>query len=144
MPSHIAPAMAAFVVEDEALIALAVQDLLEAEGFDTVVAFTEAEARSLMPTGLSVAVVSLLLDGKLIGKSTIRDLRSRIPNLPIVVMTAYEATAPEADLRGLGGPTVRFHKPASFNSLATAVWEVIEAGRQKPGPYPKRRQSDHA
>jgi DNA-binding response OmpR family regulator len=144
MPSRIEPAMTAFVVEDEALIALAVHDLLEAEGFETVVAFTEAEARSLIPTGLSVAIVSLVLDGKLTGKSTIQDLRSRIPNLPIVVMTAYEPTAPEADLRGLGGPTVRFHKPASFSSLATAVWEVIEAGRQGPRPHPQRRRDDHA
>ncbi|MBL6458307.1 response regulator [Belnapia sp. T6] len=136
--------MIALLVEDEALISLALQDLLEAEGFETVVAYTEAEATQAVPDGLTVAIVNLALDVELGGKRVIRHLRERIPHLPVVVVTGYDSTTPEADLRGLGGPTVRFLKPADFGGLAAALRGVIEAGKSPPGPHPRRRRTDQA
>ena len=45
------------------------------------------------------------------GRDVLRRLRERHPEMPALVVTGYDPFAPEADLRGLGGPTVRLGKP---------------------------------
>ena len=51
----------ALIVEDEALLALAVEDLLTEEGFDTLCATSEGQVLALIPAAgpLAVAVVDL-------------------------------------------------------------------------------------
>ena len=60
---------------------------------------------------LAAAVVDLGLRDGLDGRDVIRNLRWRNPTLPVAVVTGYTASASQADLRGLGGPTFRFEKP---------------------------------
>ena len=108
----------ALIVEDEALLALAAEDLLTEEGFDTLCATSEGQVLALIPAAgpLAVAVVDLRLGGDLAGQRIIRALRMQIPDLPVVVVTGFGHDAPEADLRGLGWPTVRLSKPASTSA----------------------------
>jgi DNA-binding response OmpR family regulator len=136
------PAPVALVVEDEVLLALAMEDLLIAEGFQTILAHTEAEAEMVASDHLTVAIVDLRLASQLSGQRIIRFLRRRIPNLPVVVVTGYYGQAPEADLRGLGMPTVRLQKPVHYTELARAVHEVIARVYQNTEPPSGRRRSD--
>ncbi|MBL6081654.1 response regulator [Belnapia sp. T18] len=130
----------ALVVEDEALIALAMEDQLLDAGFQVAWASTEAEAVLMARDDLAVAIVNLCLAGDLAGQRVIASLRRRVPYLPVVVVTGYSAAAPEADLRGLGGPTVRLHKPEHHSQLAAAVRDVIYQANGGPMPQPKERR----
>ena len=132
----------ALIVEDEALIALEIEDLLMAEGFGTLIACTEDEAKMLALEPLAVAVIDLRLSGSLAGQRIIRSLRSRIPMLPVVVVTGYDGQAPEANLRGLGWPTIRLLKPALRELLACAVWDVIDQASSRALPPKGRRRDD--
>ena len=134
----------ALIVEDEALLALAVEDLLTAEGFDTLCAASERQVLALIPAAgpLAVAVVDLRLGGALTGQHIIEALRMQIPDLPVVVVTGFGHDAPEADLRGLGWPTVRLPKPADYGALAVAVWDVVGQARTGRRPTGSRRIAD--
>jgi ActR/RegA family two-component response regulator len=134
----------ALIVEDEALIALAVEDLLTAEGFDTLRATSEEQVLTLTPAAgsLAVAVADLRLGGDLAGQRIIRALRRQVPDLPVVVVTGFGHDAPEADLRGLGWPTVRLPKPAGYDALAVAVRDVVEQARTGRRPTGSRRIAD--
>jgi DNA-binding response OmpR family regulator len=115
----------ALIIEDEALLALAMEDLLAAAGFRVVVAGTRVQAEQMLLPNLQVAVVDISLAGEIAGQSLIRFLRQSRPRLPVVVVTGYDHDAPQADLRGLGGPTLRLQKPEHLESLISAVREVI-------------------
>jgi ActR/RegA family two-component response regulator len=131
----------ALIVEDEALIAMEMEDVLAAEGFACTVAIDQAEVEALSVGKLAVAIVNLRLRGDVVGQSIIRLLRSRIRNLPVVVVTGYNGQAPQADLRGLGGPTIRLQKPVDSTDLARAVREVIDlAHRGTTLPSHRRRE----
>jgi ActR/RegA family two-component response regulator len=132
----------ALVVDDEALLALEMEELLATAGFATVIACTAAAARAVPAETLSVAVVNLRLNGELLGHGIIRSLRRLRPNLPIVVVTGYDSDAPQADLRGLGWPTVRLQKPQHGSSLVGAVRDVIAQAQRGTRPAGGRRSVD--
>jgi ActR/RegA family two-component response regulator len=134
----------ALIVEDEILLTLLVEDLLAAEGFDTITATNEADAiaSAAAAVQLTVAVVDLRLGGDLAGQRIIRTLRQQTPDLPVVVMTGFSGSAPEADLRGLGWPTIRLAKPGGYLELATAVWDVIDQARSGRRPQTGRRGTE--
>lgn len=142
MKAQDASGAVALIVEDEALLAMATEDVLRAENFKALLAYTEVEARSLMSAQLAVAVVSIDLDGDHAGPRIIRQLRAVRPNLPIVVVSGYEKSGPKADLRGLGGPIIRLMKPVSPGELTKAIRDVIERDRNDVPPRSGRRRSD--
>jgi DNA-binding response OmpR family regulator len=133
------PAPLALIVDDEALLALEIEDLLLAEGFSTLVAHTEAEAKVLAVEHLAIAVVHLRLLGDFAGHRVIRFLRSYTPKLPVVVVTRHDERAPEAELRGLGWPTIRVHEPAHHEQLACAVWDAIDQASHAALPQEERQ-----
>jgi DNA-binding NtrC family response regulator len=138
---HAAPL--ALVVEDEALIALATEDILVAGGFRTMVVSSELEAIAAITDDIAVSVINLRLHGDIAGQRIISALRCHIPDLPIVVTTGFNHVAPEADLRGLGWPTVRLQKPEHFSRLIAAVRDVMEQARLGIKPPTQRRRNDH-
>jgi DNA-binding response OmpR family regulator len=130
------------IVEDEVLIALDIEDALVAEGFTCAVAMDPSDVEALPLDNFVVAVIDLQLRGCLAGQSVIRNLRKRIPHLPVVVLTGFDLLCPEADLRGLGGPTGRLRKPVAPSELSQAVWEVIDRGRIGATPSQRLRRND--
>jgi DNA-binding response OmpR family regulator len=117
------------------------EDVLAAEGFACTVAIDQAEVEALSVGKLAVVVVNLRLRGDVVGQSIIRLLRSRSRNLPVVVVTGYNGQAPQADLRGLGGPTIRLLKPVDPADLTRAVRDVIDlAHRGTTLPSHRRRE----
>ena len=136
----------ALIVEHEALLTLLVEDLLVAEGFDTLSASNEAEAvtRVAKAGHLAVAVVELRLGEDLAGQRIIRALREQVPDLPVVVITGFGKDAPQANLRGLGWPTARLPKPGGYTELVVAVRDVIDQARTGRRPVGGRRAADHS
>ena len=132
----------ALVVDDEALLALEMEELLATAGFTTVIACSEEAARAVPAASLAVAVVNLRLNGELLGHGLIRSLRRLRPDLPVVVVTGYDSDAPQADLRGLGWPTVRLQKPQHGEHLVAAVHDVMAQAQRGARPAGGRRQVD--
>lgn len=132
----------ALVVEDEVLIAMDIENVLVAEGFTCVLAMDPPEVEAMPLDNLAVAIVDLRLRDCLDGRSVIHNLREQIPHLPVVVVTGFSLSSPEADLRGLGGPTDRLQKPVAPSELSQAVWAVIDRRRTGASPFPHRRRED--
>ena len=133
----------ALVVEDEAVLGLLVEHILCAEGFRILHAATEAEAAHHVGMAcIDLAIVNLQLDGALAGQRVIRQLRSRFPRMPVVVISGFGADAPEADLRGLGGPTARLGKPEGYSDLASTVQAIMHRAKAGGADAPRRRITD--
>ena len=116
------------VVEDEALLALDLESLLLANGYAAVLAADGPAALAVAAqpgTHLTAAIVDLRLQGNADGREVIRRLRDHIPGLPVVVVTGFHPLAPEADLRGVGGPTARLIKPTQERRLLQRLEDVI-------------------
>lgn len=124
------------VVEDELLIALMVSDILAEAGYRP---FWTRDGKGGPPSPLA-AVVDLRLDDGLDGRDVVRRLRREHAGMPVVVLTGFDARAPEADLRGLGGPTVRLHKPFEGDDLPARLAALLGGARPPTGQ--RRRKSD--
>jgi len=60
--------------------------------------------------------------------------------VPVVVVTGVDPRAPEADLRGLGGPTVRLQKPFDCHELVERLADMLNG--TSAAATPRRRASD--
>jgi ActR/RegA family two-component response regulator len=84
--------------------------------------------------------VDLGLAGGSDGRDVIRRLRQERPGMPAVVVTGYNPLAPKADLRGLGGPTLRLGKPIECDALLEHLASVLDGSAALATP--RRRLSD--
>jgi DNA-binding response OmpR family regulator len=143
MPDALDERPTVLVVEDEALIAMLVSDVLAEAGYRPLWT-PDGRAAPAGPEPAATAraaVVDLRLADGLDGRDVLRRLRGRCPSLPAVVVTGFHPEAPQADLRGLGGPTLRLHKPFDCDDLAGSVAAVVGAPAT-PAAAPRRRASD--
>ncbi len=134
------------VVEDQALIAMLIETVLRDHGYEVILASNgeEALARAQSIDRLSAVVADIHLLGQLDGKAVIRSLRQNRPGLPVVVVTGFHPEAPEANLRGLGGPTIRLGKPFATEDLVASLANVLSSrnGRSaEPSGAALRRRS---
>ena len=138
-----APPATVLVVEDEALVAMLVADALADAGYRPVCTPDGRTGLAASGPGAEVraAVVDLRLADGLDGRWVVRDLREERPALPVVVVTGFHPEAPQADLRGLGGPTLRLCKPFHGDDLAGVVAAVLDAPATPETP--RRRRTDH-
>lgn len=128
------------VCENEALIAMLIEQTLDDAGYHTL---WSKDGRSGPDgvqeiAGLAAAVMNLRLDGGLDGRDVIRRLRARLPALPVVVVTGHPLDAPEADLRGLGGPTLRLSKPVDTVHLVGWLAAALKPGQRPPDRFFRR------
>src|ERR671916_1867942 len=121
------------VAEDEALIALSLADLLEAEGYEVALAPDGADALDAarrMGDALAVLVTDLNMP-RMGGEDLIRAVRAGRPGLPVVVVTGSAPFGGEEELRrhaGGDGPLQLLHKPADCGELAAALRRAVAAG----------------
>ena len=116
------------VVEDEALLALELEQVLTEAGHEVVLAADGPGALACAADPslrLRAAVLDLHFPGGMDGREVIRSLRTRSPGLPVVVVTGYDPLAPQADLRGLGGPTTRLEKPLQPERLLQRLGDAM-------------------
>ena len=60
--------------------------------------------------------------------------------MPVLVVTGFDPQAPEADLRGLGGPIVRLGKPFDCDELLECLADLLGGGPAAPAVAPPRRR----
>lgn len=110
------------VVEDEALLALTLEDWLRDWGFDVVgPAMTLTAARELAG---SAAIDAAILDVNLVGESSypVAELLAR-RGIPYAFATGYGQAAEEA-----AGPTIQvLHKPYRGEELRAVVTSLLKA-----------------
>jgi DNA-binding response OmpR family regulator len=130
------------IVEDEALVAMLVEDTLAEAGYRPVRTPDGGGAPPLSGHGTAAqaAVVGLRCADGLDGRQVVRRLREGNSSLPVMVVTGFDARAPEADLRGLGGPIVRLGKPFDCDELLERLADAL-GGSTTPNT-PRRRASD--
>ncbi len=120
------------VAEDEALIALSLADLLEAEGYEVALAPDGADALDAarrMGDALDVLVTDLNMP-RLGGEDLIRALRAERPGLPIVVVTGSAPFGGVEELRrraGGDGMLLVLLKPADCGEFAAALRRAANA-----------------
>ena len=126
------PSRTVLIVEDEALVAMLLETILAGAGYLPVWAPDGRHRAELTgpgtaaPAAPSAVVMDLRLAGGLDGRDLIRRLREEHPGMPAVVVTGFNPRAPQADLRGLGGPTVRLGKPVESDALLKQLSGVID------------------
>ena len=131
------------VAEDEALIALSLADLLEAEGHEVVLAPDGADALDAarrLGDALDVLVTDLNMP-RLGGEDLIRALRAERPGLPVLVVTGSPPFGGAEELRrraGGHGPLLLLLKPADCEELAAALRRAVAAGGAAAGAVPPR------
>ena len=128
------------LAEDEALIALSLADLLEAEGYDVTVAPDGADALDAarrMGDALGVLVTDLNMP-RLCGEGLILELRAERPGLPVVVVTGSAPPGGLEELRrcaGGDGLLQLLLKPADCGELAAALRRAADIGAAEAEPH---------
>jgi CheY-like chemotaxis protein len=118
------------VIEDEVVLAMELEQVLTVAGYVVVVApdGPTALAHAADPAlWLRAAIANLNLPGGMSGHEVIRRLRASRPRLPVVVVTGYAPLAPQADLRGIGGPTARLQKPVEPQRLLQRLHDAMSS-----------------
>lgn len=121
------PSLLILLAEDEALIAMTLEDALEAAGFAVhhVVAGQDAlDALEQHQDGLSGVITDIRLQGEIDGWAIARRAREMLPHIPVVYMSgdsAHEHTA-------LGVPdSVMIPKPFAPAQIITAISALLNA-----------------
>lgn len=118
------------IAEDEAMIALSLADLLEAEGYDVALASNGAEAL-IMARHLGAALNALVTDlnmPEMSGEELMHTLRGDRPGLPIVVVTGSPPRGgAEELLRQAGGygPLALVCKPIDYAEFIKSLQRAI-------------------
>jgi DNA-binding response OmpR family regulator len=114
------------LVEDEALLAILVTEMLDELAYGVVEASTAKAALEFATTGIGsidAAVVDLGLPDRH-GKDLVADLRALRADLPIVVTTGYDAAQTRAQLAGLPGIAI-VRKPFTLDQLRAALESLV-------------------
>lgn len=119
------------VADDEALVAVSLADLLEADGYDVTLAFDGEQALERAVAALAEAggrrfdvLVTDLNMPRMGGEDLIRAVRARDPDLPVVVVTGSPPPGGATELRCRGGghgPLALLLKPVDDARLFEAL-----------------------
>ena len=118
------------IAEDEAMIALTLSDILEAEGYEVTIAGDGAKALARarqLGDALDVLVTDLNMP-EMSGEDLIRVLRADRPELPVVVVTGSSPRGGLDELRRYGGghgPFMLLHKPIDYADLVDAMRRAV-------------------
>jgi DNA-binding response OmpR family regulator len=113
----------AHVIEDELLIALMLEEWLQDQGHDVILATGNGDAPSSMDQSIDFAIVDYGMGGE-DASSSIEELRRR--RVPLILLTATEI----AEGNGLSDISI-YMKPVKFDQLAIGVARLLE---QPSGP----------
>jgi CheY-like chemotaxis protein len=114
------------VIDDDHAVRGAMQLLLEAEGFDVVVASDGTKGIvTAQATAPDLVIVDLFMPG-MTGVDTIRAIRERIPRVPIIAISGVLASSTSLSVDSLSeaaqsGADLTLHKPFRHNELMQAV-----------------------
>ena len=109
------------VVDDSADVAEVTSSLFEHLGYDTIYRDSAEAALKLLEDGATIDLVfsDIVMPGTIDGVGLAREIRSRYPNLPVVLTTGYSdaAEAAPSDLRIL-------RKPFDADMLRALIYDI--------------------
>ncbi|MGE0080908.1 MAG: sigma-54-dependent transcriptional regulator [Thiohalomonadaceae bacterium] len=114
------------VVEDDRGLAEALADTLDVAGYQARVAHNAAQALSFLEEAAPDLVVSDVHMPGMDGHALLRALKSRDPELPVLLMTAY-ASVPKAVEAMRAGAADYLVKPFEADALVSAVGRYIRS-----------------
>jgi CheY-like chemotaxis protein len=115
------------VVEDEAISAQALEDVLTREGYRVSLAADGQEGLEMMSREPADAIVTDLRMPRLNGQDMIRRLWALGINRPIIVMTGYAAFAHSNGLAESGdAPVVILQKPINFDEIVRSLRQLVD------------------
>ena len=122
--------MRILVVEDERTLAGFIKQGLRAEGHAVTVCHTGEEGEAAALTGdYALVLLDLMLPGKS-GLAVLDSIRARLPDLPVIVLTARAAV--EQKVEGLDrGANDYITKPFSFEELLARVRTQLRSPGQR-------------
>ena len=112
--------MRILVVEDDPSVAQVVADALRLEGHDVLVALDGGEGLSVLETSVVDGVFLDLVMPGLDGLTVLSRIRSRHPNLPVVILSAHADTKETARARELGAVEI-IAKPTALRELTQVL-----------------------
>lgn len=112
--------MRILVVEDDPSVAQVLAEVLRVEGHDVLVALDGVEALNLVETTIVDGVFLDLVMPGLDGLSVLSRLRSRFPDLPVVILSAHAETEITDRARELGAVDV-LTKPTALRNLTEVL-----------------------
>jgi CheY-like chemotaxis protein/two-component sensor histidine kinase len=123
----------ALLVDDEDLVRMSTADMLMDLGYEVVEATSAEEALHLMGEGLhpDLVVTDHLMPG-LSGLDLARDLRSRRPDLPVLIVSGY------AEMDGVAPGFPRLTKPFRSVELATSLAALVQPSESSSRRSPTR------
>lgn len=114
------------VAEDEALAAMAIEEELQAAGFEVDLAPDGQAALEAARRHLPDLLLTDLRMPRLDGAGLIRAIRALAPALPVVVMTGYAGGhGPEAFGRPGEGPVAIFAKPLDMDAVLAEIARLL-------------------
>jgi two-component system response regulator AtoC len=115
------------VAEDEAGIAVLLQETLDETGFDVTVAPDGAAALECFEQGRFDVLLTDIRMPRMTGVDLVRAIRHAGSGIPVVVLSGYMTTADIADLRRLGvAPDAILAKPTSLPHVVQAVLAALQ------------------
>ena len=118
------------VVEDEEGVREVVGRMLERLGFDVITAVDGQDALRVLDAhdgGLTAVLLDLSMP-RVGGAETVRLLRQRSPELPVVLMSGYtEQDVASKILEGLGGSVGFLQKPFLFEDLSGVLRQISQS-----------------
>ena len=133
--------MKVLVVDDEPIVLKSCRMVLEAEGFEVMMAGSAQEALAAIeahaPGLLLVDVKMPVLDGMYL----MRQVRERRPGMPIIVMSGYSTRDTIREALELGAATF-IAKPFTPDELTDTVRSVLKT-REKEEGHEDEKNSGH-
>jgi CheY-like chemotaxis protein len=122
------------IVEDEAMIRLALSDYLQDCGFTVLDVTNAAEAVAVLQTktfAIDVVLTDVRMPGEMDGFGLARWIREHRPGLPVLITTGDKAKGEMAS--DLCGKNPIIEKPHDFKLVLTHIRAAIEAGKNTAG-----------
>lgn len=120
------------VIDDEAVVREAVEDILESIDIVVLSASDGREGISLFQEN-SAKIEGVLLDMKMPGLSgpdTLRELRQIDPHVPVILSSGYSEDETKRAIADQG-PAIFLPKPYNFDELINKVEELLNMGQNK-------------
>ncbi|THH34719.1 transporter substrate-binding domain-containing protein [Aliishimia ponticola] len=112
------------LVDDEAILLMAVSDMIELMGYEAIVASSGTEALNLVEKGrdFDLLLTDIVMPGGPNGFALAKKVRQLRPNLPVLYFSGYSGYS-EDDMGDVPAPMLK--KPCSPETLARAINEAF-------------------
>ena len=118
------------IVDDDRAVCDSLSDLLRGKGYDVAVVMDPADALSKMdPQSTALALVDLRMPG-IGGIELLQTIKSRLPDLPVVIITGY-ATVDTAVAAMKYGAADVFTKPIKSSALLSQIGRILSQRPQR-------------